>query len=123
MTLRCVIVDDSLSVLRAASRLLAREGIDVVSVAATAAEARSVVRQLSPDVVLIDIALGPDSGFALARELSGAPGEASTRCILMSTHDEADYAPLIAESPALGFIAKADLSAQAVRRLLGEAGY
>jgi DNA-binding NarL/FixJ family response regulator len=122
-TLRCVIVDDSASVLRAAGGLLGRQGIDVVGVASTAAEAVTRVRELSPDVVLIDIALGSDSGFALARELGAAVGGRPAWCILMSTHDEIDYASLIAESPALGFISKADLSADAIRRLLSEAGY
>jgi DNA-binding NarL/FixJ family response regulator len=120
MTLRCVIVDDSSTVLRAAGGLLVRQGIDVIGVASTAGEAVRLVCRMSPDVVLIDIALGSDSGFALARELDDA---SSARCILMSTHDESDYASLIAESPALGFIAKADLSADAIRRLLAEAGY
>jgi hypothetical protein len=38
--------------------------------------------------------------------------------ILISTHDGADYADLIAESPAIGFLPKAELSAAAIRRLL-----
>jgi DNA-binding NarL/FixJ family response regulator len=123
MTLRCVIVDDSPSVLRAAGAMLARQGVDVVGLASTTDEAVRLVRGLAPDVVLVDIALGSESGFALVRELAGERGERSPPCILMSTHDESDYASLIAESPALGFISKADLSAQAIGRLLGEAGY
>ena len=39
--------------------------------------------------------------------------------ILISARDEADYAELIAASPAAGFLAKADLSAGAIARLLG----
>jgi DNA-binding NarL/FixJ family response regulator len=123
MTLRCVIVDDSPSVLRAAGAMLARQGIDIVGVASTTDEAVRVVGRLAPDVVLVDIALGSESGFALVRELVPARGEAIAPCILMSTHDESDYASLIAESPALGFISKSDLSAQAITRLLDEAGY
>jgi DNA-binding NarL/FixJ family response regulator len=123
MTLRCVIVDDSPSVLRAAGAMLARQGIDIVGVASTTVDAVRVVRRLAPDVVLVDIALGSESGFALVRELAPARGETAVPCILMSTHDESDYASLIAESPALGFISKGDLSAQAIGRLLGEAGY
>jgi hypothetical protein len=38
--------------------------------------------------------------------------------ILISTHAEQDYADLIAESPAIGFLAKTDLSARAVGDLL-----
>ncbi len=36
----------------------------------------------------------------------------------MSTHAADDYADLIAESPAAGFLTKHDLSADAIRRIL-----
>lgn len=39
--------------------------------------------------------------------------------ILISARDEADYAELITASPAAGFLARADLSAGAIARLLG----
>jgi hypothetical protein len=37
--------------------------------------------------------------------------------ILISTRSEAELADLIAASPAIGFLAKSDLSAQAIRRM------
>jgi hypothetical protein len=39
--------------------------------------------------------------------------------ILISSYAETDYAELIAESPAAGFLSKAELSAQAIGRILG----
>jgi len=42
--------------------------------------------------------------------------------ILISTHAEQDYAELIAGSPAIGFLPKSVLSADAIRDLLGEPG-
>ena len=39
--------------------------------------------------------------------------------ILISAYAETDYAELIAESPAAGFLAKPELSAQAIERILG----
>ena len=71
MTLRCVIVDDSPAVLRAASELLERQGIAVVGVAANCEEAVRLMERVEPDVVLVDIDLGPESGFDLARRLAG----------------------------------------------------
>ena len=118
MTLRCVIVDDNPAVLRAASDLLETQGIAVVGVAATSEEALSLMDELEPDVMLIDIDLGPESGFELARRLSQGLDRARSCVILMSTHDEADYANLIAASPAIGFLPKSDLSAGAIRRLV-----
>jgi DNA-binding NarL/FixJ family response regulator len=110
--LRCVIVDDNPSVLIAARGLLEREGISVVGVAANSAEALEAVAELRPDVVLVDIDLGGESGFDLARRLDGAS------VILISTHAERDYADLIEASPAVGFLAKSELSASAIRAVL-----
>jgi DNA-binding NarL/FixJ family response regulator len=121
MTLRCVIADDSRAVRQAAHDLLERQGLVVVGVAATADEAARLVETQRPDVILIDIDLGADSGFALARRLADGHGDARTRSILMSTRDQADYAELIAASPAAGFLPKSDLSATAIQELLGSA--
>ena len=110
--LRCLIVDDNPSVLVAARGLLEREGIGVVGTATNSDEAVRSVADLHPDVVLVDIDLGGESGFELARRLDGAT------VILISTHAERDYADLIEASPALGFLAKSELSATAIRTML-----
>jgi DNA-binding NarL/FixJ family response regulator len=122
MTLRCVIVDDSPAVLRAASELLEGQGIAVVGLAATRDEAVSLLNRLEPDVMLVDIVLGPQSGFDVARRLAQTRDGTRTRTILISTHDEADFAKLIAASPAIGFLPKSDLSATAIERLVDRAG-
>jgi DNA-binding NarL/FixJ family response regulator len=121
MTVRCVIVDDSPAVLRAASELLECQGIAVVGVAATGDEAVSLMEELVPDVMLVDIVLGPESGFDLVRRLVQSDDTAGCRTILISTHDAADFANLIAASSAIGFLPKSDLSATAIHRLLAGA--
>jgi DNA-binding NarL/FixJ family response regulator len=118
MPLRSLIVDDSASFLEASRALLEREGIEVVGVAMTAAEGLRGARDLEPDVVLVDINLGADSGFDLTRRLAAGGGPVASRVILISTDREEDLADLIAESPALGFVAKSDLSARAIEDLL-----
>ena len=82
----------------------------------TCADALRCVDELRPDVTLVDIDLGGESGFDLARELLVSAG--FTPVILISTHAEDDYATLIAASPAIGFVSKAALSARSVRDLL-----
>ncbi len=121
MRLRCVIVDDSPDVLRAASELLEGEGIAVVGVAATAGKAVHLIERLKPDVVLVDIDLGAESGLDLARRLVNTRDGTGSHTILISTHDEVDYANLIAASPAIGFLPKSHLSGTAIRRLLAGA--
>ena len=117
VALRCLIVDDNGGFRDAARVLLEREQIEVVGVAANAAEARSRVAQLHPEVVLVDIALGAESGFELARALARDGGP---KLILISTLPELDLVELIAASPAMGFIAKSELSARAIRDLVAD---
>ena len=116
--LRCLIVDDNELFLDAASDLLEREGVAVVGLASTGAEALQRVEQLRPDIVLLDIELGTESGFDLARHLDQQAGEGPPRTILISTHAQLDYEDLIAMSPAIGFVSKSDLSAKAILQLL-----
>jgi DNA-binding NarL/FixJ family response regulator len=116
--LRCLIVDDNASFLQAAGTLLEREGLAVVGAASNAADALRRAAELRPDVVLVDIVLGGESGFDLARELPRDEG-GKPAVILISTHAEADFAELIEDAPAAGFVPKSELSADAIRRLLG----
>jgi CheY-like chemotaxis protein len=120
--LRCLIIDDSPRFLDAARGLLERQGIAVVGVASTSAEALQRVQELRPDVTLLDIDLGGESGLELARRLHDQPDLAPAPVILISTHAEQDYAELIAASPAVGFLSKTALSADAIRRLLAGHG-
>jgi DNA-binding NarL/FixJ family response regulator len=120
MALRCLIVDDSPRFVEAARGLLEREGIVVVGVASSGAEALRRAAELRPDVTLVDIDLGGQSGFDVVRRLHREADPATAKTILISTHAEADYADLIAASPAVGFLPKTRLSAGAIRDLLGQ---
>jgi DNA-binding NarL/FixJ family response regulator len=116
MPVRCVIVDDSALFLEGAADLLRREGMDVVGVASNSADAIRLVTELQPDVTLVDVDLGDEDGFELAQRLNDISG--ASKVILVSTHAEEDLTHLIESSPALGFIAKARLSAQEIRDTL-----
>jgi DNA-binding NarL/FixJ family response regulator len=120
--LRCLIIDDNPRFLDAARALLEREGITVVGVASSAAEALQRADELRPDVTLVDIHLGDRSGFDLVWRLHGNASLARSRTVIISTHAEEDYADLIAASPAIGFLPKTILSARAIRDLLGLPG-
>ena len=65
-----LIVDDNGLFLEAARDRLEREGLRVVGVAATSAEALRRAEELRPEVVLVDVMLGGESGFELARQLA-----------------------------------------------------
>ena len=118
MPLRCLIVDDSPRFGEEARGLLEHEGIAVVGIAASGDEAVRLAKALRPNLALVDIILGDESGFDVARRLvDGSSGEPPS-VILVSTYDEREFSARIDESPALGFIAKAELSAERIRRLL-----
>ena len=119
MPLRCVLVDDNEAFLETARLLLEREGLAIVGMASTIAGALRQVRALRPDLVLVDIGLGNESGFDLARLLAQDGQIAGAEVILISTGAEADYRELIDDSPAAGFLAKSELSVRGISRLLG----
>ncbi len=118
MAVRCVIVDDNHAFLRSASELLEREGINVAGVASAGAQASRACRELKPDVVLVDIDLGNESGFEVARQLAGGADAGQPLVILISAHAADDLADLIADSPAVAFLSKASLSGAAIRGIL-----
>jgi DNA-binding NarL/FixJ family response regulator len=121
VAVRCLIVDDQPGFCEAARELLEGQGLTVVGCATSSAEALRSVRELRPEVALVDIDLGADSGFDLARSLADVADGNSPRVILVSTHDEREFVKLIESSPAIGFLAKTELSAERIHQLLDRA--
>lgn len=119
MHIRCLLVDDNSAFLETASTLLGQQGLTLVGTASTSAEALRLASALRPDVVLVDIRLGDESGFDVARHLAERNGAVTAVIIMISTAAEADYEDLIAESQAAGFLPKTELTAAAIRRILG----
>jgi len=122
MTLRCLIVDDSPAFVATARSLLESQGMSVLGAVATGADALRLTAELRPDVVLVDLDLGPESGLEVAARLTRSADPAPPTVILISTHAQEDFADLIAESPAVGFIPKVTLSVAAIRELLDGRG-
>jgi DNA-binding NarL/FixJ family response regulator len=118
MTLRVLIVDDNPRFLEAARSSLERQGVRVVGVAATGADALAQAEALKPDVALVDIGLGEESGFELTRRLVERFPGLRRRVVLISTRGEDDYADMIETSAAIGFVSKSHLSARALGELL-----
>jgi DNA-binding NarL/FixJ family response regulator len=96
---------------------LEREGLTVAGVALTSVQALLQIEALRPQVVLVDISLGTESGFDLARRIAEDGLAAEAVVILISTRAEEDVADLIAESPVAGFLPKEELSASAIHRI------
>jgi DNA-binding NarL/FixJ family response regulator len=113
-----MIVDDSEQFLSVATKHLSRGGLDVVATATNHREALQRVEELQPDVVLVDINLGAESGIDLARRLVERFPDLHSRVVLISNMDEDDVTDLIADTPAAGFLPKTGLSAQTIGDLV-----
>jgi len=118
--LTCLIVDDSPEFLDAARQLLADDRVNVVGFAATSDQAVDKTLALAPDVALVDIDLGTESGFDVAQRLAGLP-DGGPPIVLISAESGSELAELVDASGALGFVSKTDLSGDAIRKLLAQA--
>jgi DNA-binding NarL/FixJ family response regulator len=112
-----LIVDDHPGFRASARRMLEASGFAVVGEAADGAAAIAAVGELGPDLVLLDVQLPDFDGFEVATRLR-ALGE-KTEIVLTSSRDRCEFGSAVDESPARGFIAKADLSGQALAELVG----
>ena len=120
MTPRVVIVDDHAPFRSLARRLLVAGGFSVVGEAADGPGAIAAVRELAPDVVLLDVQLPGLDGFAVAEVLCGEPG--APVVVLVSSRALVDYGHRVNASTARGFIAKADLSSETLMRVIDGPG-
>jgi DNA-binding NarL/FixJ family response regulator len=117
MPVTCLIVDDSPQFYEAARQLLSDDGITVVGFAATSDEAVNETLARRPEVVLVDVDLGTESGFDVAQRLAGLP-RGGPPVVLISAESGTELAELVVASGALGFISKTDLSGDSILELL-----
>ncbi|MEK6250982.1 MAG: response regulator transcription factor [Actinomycetota bacterium] len=111
-----LIVDDHPSFRASARRMLEAGGYAVVGEAPDGASALAAVRELGPELVLLDIQLPDIDGFEVAERLSGNGGVPAI--VLTSSRDSSDFGDAISASPARGFIPKSDLSGEAIAALI-----
>jgi DNA-binding NarL/FixJ family response regulator len=111
-----VIVDDHAGFRSSARALLEAEGFDVVGEAGDGASALTVIDLLRPHIVLLDIQLPDIDGFEIAERLAGVGDPPAV--VLVSTREASAYRRRLARSPARGFIAKSELSGNALSALV-----
>jgi DNA-binding NarL/FixJ family response regulator len=97
--MRVVVADDAPLIREGVARLLTENSVEVVDQVGDAGALLSSVRDLRPDVALVDIRMPPthtDEGLRAAREIrSRYPG---TAVLVLSQHLEPDYALQLVEA-------------------------
>jgi two-component system response regulator EvgA len=111
-----LIVDDHPSFRLSARRMLEADGFAVVGEAEDGAAALDAVRELAPDLVLLDVQLPDIDGFEVAERLRAA-GE-SPAIVLTSTRESSDFGERLAASPTQGFVTKGELTGAALAALI-----
>lgn len=102
--IRVVIVDDHPMVREGLRRMLDDAGIDVVGEAGTTVDALRVIRQLTPDVVLLDVELSDGDGLMALPELRRVAPQASVLVVTM--HSERALLQRAIEAGAAGYVLK-----------------
>src|SRR5262245_29400238 len=111
-----LIVADHPSFRAAARFVLETEGFHVVGVAADGEGAVRETLRFSPEILLLDVSLPDIDGFEVAARLRAAG--ATSVIVFTSSRDGSDFGSLITDSGGAGFIAKAELTGEALRALL-----
>jgi DNA-binding NarL/FixJ family response regulator len=109
-----LIVDDHPAFRASARGLLEEDGYEVVGETDSGEAAVELVRELAPDVVLLDVALPDLSGLEVAERLA----DSRSKVVLVSSRDPRDFGARFRQSSAVGFIPKDDLSAETLKELL-----
>ena len=113
---RLSIVDDHVGFRAAARALFESEGYEVVGEAADGETALAEADRVDPGVALLDVHLPGMDGFAVAERLAAMPRPPVV--VLTSSRPIADLRRRLAESPAVGFLAKDELSGPALAALI-----
>ncbi len=111
-----LIVDDHDGFRASARRLLEADGFDVIGEASDGVEALDAVAVLRPQIVLLDIQLPGANGFLVAEQLARGPDPPAV--VLISSRDAATYGPRLVQTPARGFLTKANLSGKALTAII-----
>ena len=111
-----LIVDDHAEFRASAGDLLGAEGFEVIGAAPDAHRAVELATRLQPQIVLLDVQLPDEDGFAVAARL--AREAHPPQVVLISSRDAAAYGRRVVDAPVRGFIAKRDLTGAALAALV-----
>ncbi len=107
--MRVLLADDHQILRHALRALLEREGIEVVGEAEDGQRALDLVRELRPDVAVLDLSMPNVNGIEAARTI--ARGDTGTRVVLLTVHREQHYVLAAIKAGVMGYVLKTQASA------------
>jgi DNA-binding NarL/FixJ family response regulator len=114
--IRVLLADDQALVRAGFAALLdAQDGIEVVGQAVDGADAVRLVRELTPDVVLMDIRMPGLDGLQATHEIAGDGRLAGVRVVILTTFELDEYVFEALRAGASGFLVKHTEPAELVR--------
>lgn len=109
-TIRVVIADDHQVVLDGfIARLQMESGIEVIGTASNGLEAINVVRELHPDVVLMDVSMPVMNGIEATSVIREE--NPNTKVLMLTMHDNREYIMKVMQVGAVGYMLK-EISAE-----------
>jgi DNA-binding NarL/FixJ family response regulator len=121
---RVFIVEDHAAVRDGFRLLLRQEGMEVCGEAANLAEARGGIPAAAPDLVIVDLCLGPEDGMDLLAEF--AQSAPDLPLLVVSMYEDAVHVSRAFQSGATGYLTKRETTdhlASAIRGCLASRWY
>lgn len=116
-----LIADDNKYIRETIRFLLSRyDNLKLVGEAESGEEAIALAKQLSPDVVLIDINMSPINGFEATRKI--LKQNPTTKIIGLSVHKQPSYAKNILQLGAKGYVTKSSPHKEIIQAIIHVAG-
>ena len=124
MTVTTVVLAEDQPMVRAGFRALldAQTDIEVAGEAATGAEALDQVRELRPDVVVMDIRMPEMDGLEATRRITADPALRDTRILVLTTFELDEYVFGALDAGASGFLLKGGEPAELIHAIRVVAG-
>lgn len=110
---RILLADDCACIRRTITRLLERDGHEVVGEAENGLEAVDLAGTLAPDIVILDLAMPGMDGIEAAREIHRRSPR--TALVLLSVHAGEDQILTAMRAGMLAYVAKSDAGEDLVR--------
>jgi CheY-like chemotaxis protein len=106
MVSRILVVEDQLDIQKLIKMSLRLKGVKEVSIAADGEECLEIVKQVKPELILLDVSMPKLDGYETCRLLKANPETRSIPVIFLSAKTQADEQEMGLRAGAQGYLSK-----------------